>query len=391
MFIKKPLISLRLTSYLNKHKFLTIKSNVNKLRVICFFNSAMTWGGGEKWHFEIASFLQEKGFKVLFITSPKSELHKKLSNTSIEYILIKVTNLSFLNPIKINHVKNIISKNKIDTLIINLSSDLKLAGIAGKLAGVKRIIYRRGSAIPIINSFMNQFYFKNVVTDVLANSESTKNTVLENNPLLISNEKIKVIYNPLNTQDFLSKPYSKIYKKQNEEFVIGNLGRLVPQKNQMFLIDIASALKALNISFKIIIGGTGVLEGKLKAYTVEKDVADKVLFVGFVENVKDLLMSCDIFILPSLWEGFGYVIAEASLCKKPTIAFNISSNPELVINNETGFLTPVNDKIQFLNKLKVFLNEPDKVHCFGEDAFNFTSQNFDEGKIKNQILDYLSK
>ena len=49
-------------------------------------------------------------------------------------------------------------------------------------------------------------------------------------------------------------------------------------------------------------------------------------------------MSSDVFLLPSLWEGFGYVIVEASLSELPIVAFDISSNSE-VINESTGFLT----------------------------------------------------
>lgn len=57
---------------------------------------------------------------------------------------------------------------------MNFSADIKTAGPAAKLAGVARIIYRRGSAIPIKNSLLNRFLFKRVLTDIIANSEATK-------------------------------------------------------------------------------------------------------------------------------------------------------------------------------------------------------------------------
>ncbi len=80
---------------------------------------------------------------------------------------------------------------------MNLSADMKVAGMAAKLAGVKRIIYRHGSAIPTRNSLINRFLFRKVFDKVLANSFETKRTILANNASLIDPSKIRVIYNAL--------------------------------------------------------------------------------------------------------------------------------------------------------------------------------------------------
>jgi len=71
-----------------------------------------------------------------------------------------------------------------------------------------------------------------------------------------------------------------------------------------------------------------------KKYNLQKEV----ILLGFVKDINSFMNSLDIFILSSLWEGFGYVIAEAMASKKPVIAFDLSSNPELIDNNETGYL-----------------------------------------------------
>src|SRR5690606_42159035 len=118
-----------------------------------------------------------------------------------------VTGTSFLNPIKVQRLKRIVKQANLDTLIINLPNDLKIAAFAGKLAGVKKIIYRRGSAIPIRNSLMNRFTFKNWVTDVLANSQATKRTILQHNASLFPEDKIKVIYNPIDSEEFTRREY----------------------------------------------------------------------------------------------------------------------------------------------------------------------------------------
>lgn len=359
-------------------------------KTICFFNSAKTWGGGEKWHYETALFMKESGHDVLFITSPGSILQNKLSQ-KIKCIPFRVGNLSFLNPVKVLRLKNIFRAHNVNVIIINLSADLKLAGLAAKYAHTKRIIYRRGSAIPIKNNFLNRFYFRRVLTDVLANSAATKETILQNNPSLFPREKIKVIYNPIPAGEFLRSKFQPVYKKAGHELVIGNIGRLVPQKNQRFLIDLAARLKERQLSFKILIGGSGPLEESLKNQASREKVTDKIIFCGFLENVKDLLMSCDLFILPSLWEGFGYVLAEASLCQKPVIAFHISSNPELVLDNKTGFLCDINDMDGAIEKINLLHRDISLRDQLGENGRSFITDRFNADKISAQLLDYLTR
>jgi glycosyltransferase involved in cell wall biosynthesis len=275
-------------------------------------------------------------------------------------------------------------------MVMNLSRDLKLAGLASKRAGVKRIIYRRGSAIPIKDSWLNRYYFGNIVTEVLANSQATKETVLERNPNLFPEDKIKVIYNGIDMERFLGEPVQPVYqKKDTGEIVLANLGRLEFQKNQKFLIELAAELKRRKLKFKILIGGEGRLREELQNLAASLDVERQVLFAGFIENPKDLICSGDIFVLPSLWEGFGYVLAEAALCRKPIIAFDCSSNPEVVADGKSGYLTPVDDVKAFAKKVQYLVEHPQKRQEMGESGFEFVRKNFDSATIQEKILNYL--
>lgn len=330
---------------------------------IGFFNSAKTWGGGEKWHFEISSALREKGLEAIVFTNKKSELYNRLLMTDQKVCRIKISNLSFLNPFKIYRLKRIFQKEKTECIILNLSADLKVAGFAAWLAGIKRIIYRRGSAIPIRNSFLNRFIFKNVVTDIIANSEETKKTILKNNQDLFPDHKIKVIYNGLDIDKYNEVQAVKTFPRKEEELVIGNLGRFVRQKGQHFLVTLAEILKKRDISARIIIGGEGPLKDDIEALARKTDVSDMIQFTGFVDDVKGFMASIDVFVLTSLWEGFGYVIAEAMFFEKPVIAFDVSSNPELIKDGENGFLCEpgdvesIADKIEQLQKKREIIAE----------------------------------
>ncbi len=314
-----------------------------KSKTLCFFNSTQSWGGGEKWHFEVALALQNKGYTIVFFTNPGSELFKKISKTKIKVIPVKISNLSFLNPFKIFLLKKKLKENDVDTIIMNLSADLKVAGFASKLAKIRRIIYRRGSDIPIKNSILNRYIFSKILTGIIANTEATKKSILVNNSKLFDANRIKVIYNGINLSKFDKSFEQKEKIEKQEEIIIGNIGRLVPQKAQTQLIELAKILKKKQISFKILIGGTGFLEVELKEMVKVYKLEKFVTFVGFVENPKQFLEGIDIFVLTSKWEGFGYVIVEAGACRKPIVAYNISSNPEVIEDKKTGYLVEYGD------------------------------------------------
>ncbi len=324
-------------------------------RKICFFNSTKAWGGGEKWHFDIAARLHAKYGNIFVVAGKGSELGKRLATTNIPHFLLAIGNLSFLNPFKIIQLTRLFIKERPDILILNLPADLKAAGVAARLSGVKRIIYRRGSAIPLRNTLLNRFLFKYIIDEIIANSKETARTILSENHQLFPVEKIHVIYNGVDWEKFAPLSQTCLSQSHRDRIVLGNAGRLEPQKGQGLLIQVAKRLKDKGYNFEIQIAGEGKLKAQLIQQAEEEGVADCLRFLGFVENMPQFLNSIDIFLLPSHWEGFGYVIAEAMYCQKPVIAFNVSSNPEIVTEGETGFLVEYGDFEAFVSKTELLM------------------------------------
>lgn len=330
-------------------------------RRLCFFNTTQAWGGGEKWHFEMAVHFSRKADRVILIAGKQSELYNRLEGQkNIKLIGVDAGKFSFLNPLKIFELTRIFKEERIDTVIMNLSSDMKLAGIAAMNAAVKHIIYRRGSAIPIKNHLINRLLFKNVITHIIANSEKTKQTILQNNQKLFPENKIEVIYNGLDIEEYDQRKAEKICTGKENEILIGNAGRLAKQKNQKDLIAIADILKRKNLNFKILIAGEGGLKEDLIRLAQKHKLEDKIIFPGFIENIKSFNESIDIFVLTSFWEGFGYVIAEAMLSAKPVVAYHVSSNPEIISDKESGFLIKDFSINEMADKLEFLINHKNK-------------------------------
>ncbi|MBT9190171.1 glycosyltransferase [Zobellia russellii] len=353
---------------------------------ICFFNTAVAWGGGEKWHFEVSQHLHNKGIPVFVVAHSKSILLEKLKKTDIPHKEIALSNLSFINPLKIVLVRNILKTCIIDSIVMNLSSDVKIAGPIAKSLNIPRVIYRRGSAIPIKDTFLNRYLFKKVLTEILANSIATKKTVLEYNPKLFPNEKITVIYNGVKVPKL---PKTDNHPEKNKTITLINIGRLEHQKNQGFLLDVAKKLLQKGIDFKLLIGGEGRLHDELQSRINNEGLSKNVELRGFIEKPYDFISMGDVFLLSSHWEGFGYVLAEAALCGKPSIAFNISSNPEVVVHQKTGILTPPNNIDSFVEAIETFAKDKSLIEKMGVAARAFAVNQFEKSKKLREIEAYL--
>ncbi len=363
----------------------TIKNN------ICFFNSTKAWGGGEKWHFEMACELTQHGYNVTIACNPRGLLFQKAKQANINTLPVTISNLSFLNPVKKQQIFRHMKDSAYDTIIINFPADLKTAAPAAKKAGIQNIIYRRGSAIPIKNSWLNRYLFRQVITGLIANSEETKRTINQQ-ANLFPEDNIKVIYNGIDLPAFDQQTHNPVYKKNTgNEIILGNAGRLVKQKGQFHLIDIFTHIHKEVPNTKLLIAGSGKLASALKKYALEKGVSDSIVFYGFVENIKSFMFSIDIFLLTSLWEGFGYVIAEAMACKKAVVAFEISSNPELISHKETGMLIPPFNKELFAKTVINQIKNSDASRKMGEAGRKRLEQNFTREKVTKELLSYLEK
>ncbi len=358
-------------------------------KVVCFFNSTKAWGGGERWHLDMSQRIENSEFEPLVITNKKSELYKRAQLAGLNTYAIKITNLSFLNIFKVLKVAKVLKKNNVQYIIMNLPADLKIAGLSAKITGITNIIFRRGSAIPIRNTILNRFFYKTIITGIIANSEETKRTINANNPKLFPEKKIEVIYNGLDLKNFDSQESIPMYQREENEIILGNSGRLVPQKSQKDLIEIARKLKEKKIQFKMLIVGKGKLLEYLKNLAKNLGVEKEVIFPGFIENTKAFYDTIDLFLLTSVWEGFGYVIAEAMAAKKAVVAYNVSSNPELIVNNKTGFLVEKNNDDAVVEKIEWFISNPAEIKHFGENGRKRVEDMFVIDKTSDKLLRFL--
>ncbi|MFA7327848.1 MAG: glycosyltransferase [Candidatus Kapaibacterium sp.] len=345
------------------------------MKNICFLNSIKFWGGGEKLHLENAIEFNKKDYNVTVAADPDSILWQKSLAQNLELSPITVSNISFLNPFKVLRFASFLKKTKIDTIVFSSSQDLKIGAISGKLAGVKRIVYLRGLATPVKANFINKFIFKSCLTHIIANSEETKRQILKNLNTHISNDKVHTIYHGIELDEKNTNKLEIVTKKASG-IVIGNAGRLTDQKRQKDLIQIAKRLVERNIDFTLFIAGEGEERGSLEQEIKQNNLQDKVILLGFVEDMSTFMSSIDVFLLTSEWEGFGFVLVEAMMKSKPVLSYDITSNPEIIDDNVTGYLIDFPNVDIFVEKLVTLIKNPDLRLQMGEAGLKRVKDKF---------------
>jgi glycosyltransferase involved in cell wall biosynthesis len=359
---------------------------MSQKKTVVFFNSNKAWGGGEKWHLSTCKEFLKRGFNTILVTNEASEIAKRGIQEGQNVYQFRVSNLSFLNPIKIFIFFLFFKSKKVDTVIMNLPADLKVAGIAAKLAGVKQIIYRRGMPHPLRDTSLNRFLFTKVLTHVVVNSKEIGRSLKEGNESWFPNDKIVLIYNGVDTSKPVDKS-RKLYEKHGDEIVIGNAGRLTEQKGQKYLIELGTLLKKEHLKFKILIAGEGELREALQKLISIHGLQEEIKLLGHVTDMPAFFSSLDLFVFTSLYEGSANTLIETLQYGVPTIAWDVSSNPEIIQNGENGFLVKVGDIGEVKLRLHECISLRENFHTHGIKVISNTFDSIANMDILQKIVD----
>lgn len=180
--------------------------------------------------------------------------------------------------------------------------------------------------------------------------------------------KIKVIHNGIIIQKFSGlnskrgdrNAYSGLIPKQNSPIIL-TVARLHKQKGHKYLLEASKMFDNANFVF----AGDGPERDNLEAYAREIQVDDRIKFLGHREDIPTLINGCDLFVLPSLFEGLPLTIMEAMAAGKPVIASDIPGIDDEVIQDETGLLVPKESPEALGEAIKSLLSNPEYAKRLG--------------------------
>lgn len=192
---------------------------------------------------------------------------------------------------------------------------------AAKKAGIPvRIAHSHSNAavhdVKLPLKLIMQKLFTRYSTDLFACSE-------EAGKFAFKGKKFGIVQNAIDSQKFIAdanirEEIRKALRVENK-FVVGHVGRMQPEKNHDFLIDVFAELKKSKPDAELILVGTGPLEDKVKSKVVEKGLSDCVHFLGNRKDMNRIYQAMDVFVFPSLFEGLGIVAIEAQAAGVPIV------------------------------------------------------------------------
>jgi glycosyltransferase involved in cell wall biosynthesis len=287
-------------------------------------------------------------------------------------------------------------RERFDLVVTHTSKGGVLGRMAARLAGAPRVIHTahgfpfteagsRWSAL--LYTYLERWagHFCDLVISV---NEEERLTAIRRK--VIRPDKIVTVLNGIDLVPFEDVGTIEATRRglgvPDDALIVGTVGRLAEQKGFTYLIQaIPQVLRACPQAW-FVFAGSGPLESELRALAAEKGVAGHCRFLGFREDIPALLGCCDLFILPSLWEGLSITLLEAMAAAKPVVATDIKGNREVIEDGVDGLLVAPADPEALANAIIELLKDRERAQAMGARAHRKIRQHFSQAAMVENTL-----
>ncbi len=202
-------------------------------------------------------------------------------------------------------------------------------------------------------------------------------------------ESIIVIRNavpPFDGEIAADETIEELHRKGS--FIVGNIGRLTEQKGMEYYVQALPEVLKSHPETHFLIIGTGVLEEKLKAQARQLDIENKVHFLGYRNDVQNLISQLDLVVLSSLWEGLPLTPIEAFSVGKTVVATAVDGTIEIVEDGKNGFLVNPEEPMQIAEKINWLIDQPEEKRRLECNALETYRQKFSYERMTVQYISY---
>lgn len=339
---------------------------------ILYFTRTMGIGGTEKVVMQLCRYFNNK-FNKIIVCSNGGIHEDELQKLGIKHY--KIDDIEDKNPI-------IIFKTLISLYKIIKNENIDIVHTHHRMAAFYSEILNKLMNFKFIHTAHNTFHNKKTLTkfalnnaEIIAVGEKVKENLLELYEL--DTDQINVIYNGIEkyTGEISVVPEIKKFKDEGY-FIVGNIGRLSKQKGMEYYIKAIpeSIKKYQKIKFYIIGDGEDKLE--LIKLAKELGIENNVIFLGYRNDVINIIKQLDLIVLSSLWEGLPLTPIEAFSEGKTIIATDVDGTSEIVKDQYNGLLIVSKDSNEIaMNIIKIIDNKSLKDNL-QKNAYKTYSQKF---------------
>jgi glycosyltransferase involved in cell wall biosynthesis len=223
-----------------------------------------------------------------------------------------------------------------------------LAGVPVKIATVQLFVEQAWSQALILR----QRIVSTMVDRYLAVSNGMARDLAR--VFKIPPHKLTVVFDGIKIERFEHPPNATPDLSGATRPIVMTVARLDRQKGQTFLLQAA----ALVPEATFVLVGDGPDRAMLEQQARQLNVADRVIFLGTRQDLPELLASCDLFVLPSLYEGLPLAVMDAMAAGKPVIGTTVTGTEQIIKDHETGILVPPGQPRPLADAIRLLLSDP---------------------------------
>jgi len=243
--------------------------------------------------------------------------------------------------------------------------------------------------IPYVNRKWLLFLYRTLICRVSVATAPSQGIAdsLENLELM-SKSKVHIIYNPVVDDEMLAKGQEPVTEPlfNNGKQTLISIGRITSQKDHHTLVSAFDLLHKKGMQIQLIILGIGDMEKELRQYITDLGLTNDVILLGFKENPYAYLAKSDLFVLSSVFEGFGNVVAEALGMGINVVSTDCPSGPsEILEGGKCGWLCPVSNPQKLAEAIEDALANPKSA-----DFLKASSTRFHVDTISKQYMQLLN-
>ena len=319
------------------------------------------FGGGEQWMITTGAGLRDRGHRVWIGGRPESRLLEAAREAGLD--VLPVPFHGDFDPSLTWMLRRFLLRNAIDVLVCNFNRDVRVAGLAGRLARTPAIF--ASHALDSINRKRRYTLPIRWLTDgVITNAESIRRAYVEDYGLPA--DFVSVVHYGIDPPASIVP--AKFAEAHGGRQVILSAGRLCEQKGFDVLIQAASQLRERRDDFVVLIAGDGNLEDRIRTQIAELGLDETVHLIGFQSPLRPAIAGANVFALASRYEGMPTVLLEAMSVGTPVVATAVNGVPELIPEERFGLLVPPDDAAALAEALERILDDTSLASSIADDA-----------------------
>jgi glycosyltransferase involved in cell wall biosynthesis len=335
-------------------------------------------GGAETVLTYIASNLDPTRYRSLVCVLEEGWLTDHLRTHGLPYVVIE--NRKSYDPVFLYELVRLIRRERISLMHSHEFMMTVYGSVASKLTGV-----------PLIGTMHGKVYYPDkrrrilalrfavsLCAKLIAVSDDLRRYLVDT--LNFDPRKVMTLHNGIDLTRYTAASPREESRRHlsipSDALVAGTAGSLFKVKGLEYLLEAAKELSNLYPNFLLIIAGEGdereALEGKAK----ELDLGDTVKFLGFCENIPNLLDAIDVYVCSSLSEGLSLSILEATAMSKPVVATDVGGNREIVEPDNSGYLVPPCDQSSLAGRITELFDSSELRERFGRRGREIVEERF---------------